>query len=131
VRESGDGKIPGDRSCFGIVQKGMPGSDAEPCFAHISIGPPESTATATGKPMTAPEVSMSWWLSKPVQRYLNDRLGENGGNNEKALRLVCEAVTRGAADRPVKDQESEDQCNLRIRKLTSQKPEEKAGKTAP
>jgi hypothetical protein len=123
VRQNGEGKSPGDRSCFGIEQTGMPGSDAEPCFAHISIGPPEATTTATGKPMTAPQVSMSWWLSKPVQRYLNDRLGENGSHNEKALQLICETIIRGRPEKPVKDQATEDQCNRRIKQLTSGKPE--------
>jgi len=61
-----------DNTCYGLGSKKSDGSKkSEPCFAHVALLPEGEKSQAFKN------VSMSWWLSKPVQKYLDDHsLGE-------------------------------------------------------
>ena len=96
---------PTNPTCFGILGDENPAEDGdggdkkatpvrrqEPCFAHIGVFADNEATTVT-------DISMSWWLSKPVQEYLDVQLSK--GFNVRALNLVCAAITRaspGATD---------------------------------
>ena len=77
----------GDHSCLGA-----PRSDAPPCFAMIAVHEPNLGADESADKINArvSGVSMSWWLSKPVQQYLDNQLelpsaSEPGGGRQRAL----------------------------------------------
>lgn len=77
-----------DPTCFGLAARdGLNAS--EPCFAHIAI---RGQAGGDGK---VKAVSMSWWLSKPVQQFINATVAGDP-YNYGALWLVCAAVMRAA-----------------------------------
>jgi hypothetical protein len=71
----------------------------EPCFAHLGVYPQETEAG------TVKDISMSWWLSKPVQDYLDSQLKKpwiKSKNQENliALELICKVVTLGVQEGP-------------------------------
>jgi hypothetical protein len=78
-------------------------ANAESCFAHISV-------PGEGGPVGVKEVSMSWWLSKPVQEYLDDQLL---CRNDVALDLICSVATREGQN-PATDEGRAGLCRRKI-----------------
>ena len=62
-------------------------------LAHVSVYPEFlDGADSTAKPRFK-DVSMSWWLSKPIQEYLNDQLFQTylaSGQQQQMLLRVCD-----------------------------------------
>jgi hypothetical protein len=93
-------QVPADTptglSCYDLFNgnAGAGESLGEPCFAHLGVYP---QATDAG---IVKDISMSWWLSKPVQNYLDSQLRKpwepsKNEKNLKALELICRVVTLG------------------------------------
>jgi hypothetical protein len=78
----------------------------EPCYAHVAVFPQDSEAGSVK------DVSMSWWLSKPVQNYLDAQLAAK--DNIETFDRVCDVITRGLAD----GKHRKEQCSASIRRLT-------------
>ncbi|MET0605131.1 MAG: hypothetical protein ABWZ80_01630, partial [Beijerinckiaceae bacterium] len=78
-------------------------ANAETCFAHISV-PGEDGRVGVK------EVSMSWWLSKPVQEFLDDQLL---CGNDVALDLICSVATREGRN-PATDEGRANLCRKKI-----------------
>jgi hypothetical protein len=81
-------------SCIGILRdsSGAPsGKEQDKCFAHISV--PETAITARDTQIDGAKsrpVSMSWWLSKPVQEYLDDMvLCANPGELDRICKVIA------------------------------------------
>jgi hypothetical protein len=81
----------------------------EPCYAHVAVFPQSSGGSMGG---AVKDVSMSWWVSKTVQEYLDEQvqappdvavrpLAATAGQkaNRAALYKVCAALRSGG--RPV------------------------------
>jgi hypothetical protein len=99
-----------NRSCYGPAgSSDSSGPITEPCFAHIAVFPQKEESGMVK------DVSLSWWLSKPVQNYLDAQL--NVPDNLAALNLVCAITSRGSGDANT-DQSAADLCRNRVRKLT-------------
>jgi hypothetical protein len=68
------GASPGSspRGCLA----GSASGEAAPCFAFVSVRKPEIGPKSAGRSVQnrIEGVSMSWWLSKPLQKYLDDQL---------------------------------------------------------
>jgi hypothetical protein len=60
---------------------------------------------------------MSWWLSKPVQSYLDHQMADP--RNMRGLQLVCTVMARGRiAGASPADDGRRDYCVNRLRELT-------------
>ena len=86
----------------------------EPCYAHVAVFPQQKEEAGSGKKESGSvkDVSMSWWLSKPVQNYLDAQLAAK--DNIETFDRVCDVITRGLAD----SKQRRDQCSASIRRLT-------------
>jgi hypothetical protein len=69
--------------------------------AHVTVYPEFFDGDdSTAKPRFK-DVSMSWWLSKPIQEYLDDQLFQNRfskGQQQDMLRRVCTWLGHGKAE---------------------------------
>lgn len=98
---------PFDPSCFGLAARGGDRQWTEPCFAHIAVRGQDS---GDGK---VKAVSMSWWLSKPVQQYLDAVVTSDAGNRA-ALALICAAAMRAADPADPRNEVGVELCRGRI-----------------
>jgi hypothetical protein len=104
-----------DLTCFGLAssredaEKNQSVTRPEPCFAHLGVF---SQITWAG---TVKDVSMSWWLSKPVQSYIDDQFADQRNLHE--LDLVCAVLSRGSDSGSAADLGRERFCRNQIRQL--------------
>jgi hypothetical protein len=59
----------------------------DPCFALVAVHGPNLLADESAQRIQdrLEGVSMSWWLSKPVQQYLDNQLEMPAGARQRAL----------------------------------------------
>jgi hypothetical protein len=77
-----------DSTCYSPPDKRSDSTRIEPCFAHVALRREGDKSFKN--------VSMSWWLSKPVQKYLDDQFSNS--ENLAALNRVCDVVSRGGSE---------------------------------